>query len=108
VVSSLRSAGIDASRGSTQIAPVRPSEARVAREGGEESSRGGGGRAREGGIEGGDRGGTGVVCPTVMALADGVVFLPVSYRVPDRHLRRMARCVVELLRQEEEAEERLG
>ena len=42
------------------------------------------------------------MCPRVKELADGVVFLPVSYLVPDRYMRRMARCVVELLRQEEE------
>eukprot|EP00802_Teleaulax_amphioxeia_P012939 Tamp_12985.p1 GENE.Tamp_12985~~Tamp_12985.p1 ORF type:complete len:463 (-),score=55.46 Tamp_12985:373-1722(-) len=69
LVSALQAAGIDASRGSTQIAPVSHS---LSSEGGE-------------------------CCERVEWMKSRLVFLPVSYLVPDCHLRRIALLVDRLL-----------
>ena len=70
--------GIDASRGSSQIAPVRRTDV----EAGTRPDLAMGCEERRGGE-----------CPGALVLAQQAVFLPVSYLVPEVHLRRMARLV---------------
>lgn len=75
--------GIDASRGSSQIAPVRRTDVEA-------------GTSPE--LATGCEEGGGAECPVAMVLAQQAVFLPVSYLVPEVHLRRMARIVDDFLR----------